>query len=34
VEEGFVSYPQDYVYSSARDYAGEEGLLKGVVLAR
>jgi REP element-mobilizing transposase RayT len=34
VEEGFVSNPQDYVYSSARDYAGEDGLLKGVVVAR
>jgi len=34
VEEGLVSYPQDYVYSSARDYAGEEGLLKGIVVAR
>jgi len=27
VEEGLVYYPQDYVYSSARDYAGEQGLL-------
>ena len=34
VEEGLVSYPQDYPYSSARDYAGEEGLLKGVIVAR
>jgi hypothetical protein len=34
VEEGLVYYPQDYVYSSARDYAGEKGLLKGVVVAR
>ncbi len=34
VEEGLVYNPQDYVYSSARDYAGEEGILKGVVVAR
>jgi len=34
VEEGLVSYPQDYVYSSARDYAGEVGLLRDVVVAR
>lgn len=32
VEAGLVFYPQDYVYSSARDYAGEQGLLKGVVV--
>ena len=25
VEAGFVSYPEDYVYSSARDFAGEKG---------
>jgi REP element-mobilizing transposase RayT len=34
VEEGLVYYPQDYVYSSAKDYAGEEGLIKGVIVAR
>lgn len=34
VGEGLVNYPQDYVYSSARDYAGEQGLLKGVIVAR
>ncbi|MDX9769985.1 MAG: transposase [Bacteroidales bacterium] len=34
VEEGLVYYPQDYVYSSARDYAGEQGLLKGIIVAR
>ena len=28
VEEGFVENPEDYVYSSARDYAGEKGLLE------
>jgi REP element-mobilizing transposase RayT len=30
VEAGYVSYPNDYLYSSALDYAGETGLLKGV----
>jgi len=34
VKKGLVSYPQDYVYSSARDYAGEQGLLKGVIVVR
>jgi REP element-mobilizing transposase RayT len=34
VEEGLVYSPQDYVYSSARDYAGEQGILKGVIVAR
>jgi len=33
-EEGLVSYPQDYVYRSARDYTGEQGLLKGVIVVR
>lgn len=33
VEEGLVNFPEDYVYSSARDYAGEQGLLSGVVVA-
>ncbi len=28
VVSGFVSLSQDYVYSSARDYAGEKGLLE------
>ena len=32
VEEGLVSYPEDYVYSSARDYSGEKGLLDVVVI--
>jgi len=32
VETGFVSSPQDYVYSSARDYAGEQGLLKIILI--
>jgi REP element-mobilizing transposase RayT len=30
VEAGLVIYPKDYLYSSAMDYAGEKGLLKGV----
>jgi len=32
VEEGLVFRPEDYVYSSARDYSGEKGLLDGVVV--
>jgi REP element-mobilizing transposase RayT len=28
VEAGFVSHAEDYLYSSAADYAGEKGLLK------
>ncbi|MBX7141371.1 MAG: transposase [Chitinophagales bacterium] len=32
VESGFVSSPEDYLYSSARDYAGEQGLLKITLL--
>ena len=28
VKAGFVDRPEDYVYSSARDYAGEPGLIK------
>ncbi|NJN28801.1 MAG: transposase, partial [Cyclobacteriaceae bacterium] len=27
VKEGWVDNPQDYLYSSARDYAGRKGLL-------
>ena len=34
VEEGLVFYPQDYVYSSARDYAGEKGLINNVIVVR
>jgi len=30
VEEGLVSFPEDYVYSSARDYKGDKGILNGV----
>ncbi len=32
VEEGLVFRPEDYVYSSAMDYAGESGLLEGVTV--
>ncbi|HUM45933.1 MAG TPA: transposase, partial [Chitinophagales bacterium] len=28
VAVGFVNQPEDWIYSSARDYAGEKGLLK------
>jgi REP element-mobilizing transposase RayT len=34
VEEGLVYHPEDYVYSSARDYCGEKGILEGVIVAR
>ncbi|MCZ8168825.1 REP-associated tyrosine transposase [Flavobacterium sp.] len=30
VVEGFVSQPEEYLYSSARDYAGKKGLLDDV----
>lgn len=32
VKSGFVSSPEHYLYSSASDYAGGLGLLKGVIL--
>lgn len=32
VEEGLVSYPEDYVYSSARDYRGDKGILESVIV--
>ena len=32
VEAGFVDEPQDYLYSSARDYCGSEGLIDVIVL--
>ena len=32
VEEGLVFRPEDYVYSSAADYAGENGLLDVIVI--
>ncbi|MBI9058466.1 MAG: transposase [Labilibaculum sp.] len=33
VEEGLVSHPEDYLYSSARDYKGDKGILDKVILA-
>ena len=32
VEEGLVFRPEDYVYSSAANYAGEKGLLDIIVI--
>jgi len=32
VEEGLVFRPEDYVYSSAKDYCGEQGILKNVIV--
>ncbi len=32
VQSGFVGSPEDYPYSSARDYAEEQGLLKVVLI--
>ena len=28
VQEGLVQYPEDFIYSSARDYAGDKGLIQ------
>lgn len=33
VKAGLVIYPEDYLYSSARDYSGEKGILEGVIVA-
>lgn len=32
VEKGLVFRPEDYLYSSAVDYAGEKGLLKNIII--
>ncbi|MDZ7845983.1 MAG: hypothetical protein U5L96_04035 [Owenweeksia sp.] len=32
VKEGLVARPHEYLYSSARDYAGEKGYLPGVIV--
>lgn len=32
VEEGLVVNPADYLYSSARDYSGTQGLINGIIL--
>lgn len=34
VEAGLDSRAEDYLYSSAADYAGEEGILGGVIVIR
>ncbi len=34
VEAGLVYHAEDYVYSSARDYSGEKGLLNDVIVVR
>jgi REP element-mobilizing transposase RayT len=34
VKNGLVYYPEDYVYSSAKDYAGENGLINDVIVVR
>ena len=34
VEEGLVFRPEDYLYSSAADYAGEKGLLDNVIVVK
>ncbi len=33
VEEGLVFHPEDYVYSSAKDYSGEKGILDDVIIS-
>ena len=34
VEEGIVYKPEEYIYSSARDYSGEIGLIEGVLVVK
>ena len=34
VEEGLVINPEDYVFSSARDYSGEKGILEDVLVVK
>ena len=34
VEEGLVYKPEDYVYSSAKDYSGEKGILNDIIVAK
>ncbi len=34
VEEGYVFRPEEYLYSSAADYAGEKGLLENVIVVK
>lgn len=32
VKAGFVENPEDYLYSSARDYSGRQGLIKVILI--
>ena len=34
IEEGLVFRAEDYLYSSAADYAGEKGILDGVIVVK
>jgi hypothetical protein len=34
VEEGYVLRAEDYLYNSAIDYAGEKGLLDGIIVVK
>jgi hypothetical protein len=34
VEEGYVFKPEEYRYSSAVDYAGDKGMLDGVIVCK
>ena len=34
VNDGLVYHPEEYVYSSARDYAGEKGLLNDIIVVK
>lgn len=34
VKAGYVDKPEDYMYSSAVDYSGEQGLLKDIVVVK
>ncbi len=34
VEEGLVFRPEDYVYSSAKDYSGEKGILNDIIIVK
>ena len=34
VEEGLVARPEDYIYSSAIDYAGDKGILDNVIVIK
>jgi len=34
VKAGFVYKPEEYIYSSAKDYFGEKGLVNGVIVVR